>query len=84
MQEWAVFLLIGLVAGWAAAKLLGDSSPGAIGSLVVGVIGAILGGYLFGRFGIVIQGVPRLISSFISALAGSVILLLVLRFVKKV
>lgn len=83
MREILVFLAIGLAAGWAAAKLLGGKELGLLGSLVVGTVGAILGGSLFGHFGIAIAGVPVLVSRFVAALVGSVILLLVIRLVKK-
>ena len=84
MREILVFLAIGLAAGWAAAKLLGGKDLGLPASLAVGCIGALVGGALFGRFGIAIAGVPVLVSRFVAALVGSVILLLVIRFVKKV
>ena len=42
------FLLIGLAAGWLAGKIMKGYSFGLAGNLVVGVIGAVLGGFLFG------------------------------------
>jgi uncharacterized membrane protein YeaQ/YmgE (transglycosylase-associated protein family) len=84
MREILVFLAIGLAAGWAAAKLLGGKDLGLPASLVVGCIGALLGGALFRQLGIAIAGVPVLISHFVAALVGSLLLLLVIRFVKNV
>ena len=46
------FLLIGLVAGWLAGQIMKGGGFGLIGDLVVGVIGALLGGFLFNLFGL--------------------------------
>jgi uncharacterized membrane protein YeaQ/YmgE (transglycosylase-associated protein family) len=40
-----VFLLVGLVAGWLAGKLVKGGGFGLVGDLVVGVIGAFVGGF---------------------------------------
>jgi uncharacterized membrane protein YeaQ/YmgE (transglycosylase-associated protein family) len=42
------FLLIGLAAGWLAGQLTKGGGFGLVGDLVVGVVGALLGGFLFG------------------------------------
>jgi uncharacterized membrane protein YeaQ/YmgE (transglycosylase-associated protein family) len=41
------FLLIGLAAGWLAGQLTKGGGFGLVGDLIVGVIGALLGGLLF-------------------------------------
>ncbi len=41
------FLLIGLAAGWLAGRIMKGKGFGLIGDLIVGVVGAILGGWLF-------------------------------------
>ena len=41
------FLIVGLVAGWLAGKIMKGSGYGIIGDLVIGVIGAFIGGFLF-------------------------------------
>ena len=46
------FLLIGLAAGWLAGQILKGGGFGLWGDLIVGVIGALLGGFLFGLLGI--------------------------------
>ncbi|MDB5758842.1 MAG: hypothetical protein JWM30_2131, partial [Burkholderia sp.] len=40
------FLLVGLIAGWLASAIVGGGF-GLIGDIVIGVVGAFLGGYLF-------------------------------------
>lgn len=83
LEELIVFLVIGLAAGWAAARLTGAKADSLFSNLAIGVIGAVLGGYIFRRLGIAITGVPHLVNSFVAALAGSIVLLLVLRLVKR-
>jgi uncharacterized membrane protein YeaQ/YmgE (transglycosylase-associated protein family) len=83
MDGVIVFLLVGLVAGWLGSKALGASSGGLIANLVIGVIGAIIGGFLFSRLGITVPGLPPLLYQLIAAVVGSVILLLLLRLARK-
>lgn len=72
------FILIGLVAGWLAGKLVKGGGFGVLGDIIVGVLGAILGGFLFGSlFG------GGLIGAILVATLGAVILLLLARVVKR-
>jgi len=74
------FLLIGLVAGWLAGELTKGSGFGLFGNLVVGVLGALLGGFLFDVIGLAAYG---LIARLIMALVGALVLLFLLRFIRK-
>ena len=74
------FLLIGLAAGWLAGQIMRGGSFGLLGNLVVGVIGAILGGYVFASLGIAPVG---LVGSLVCATAGAVLLLFLLKFIEK-
>jgi len=73
------FVLIGLAAGWLAGKLVKGGGFGLIGDMIVGVIGAILGGFLMGLAGF--QAVT-LLGHLISATIGAMVLIVLLRFVK--
>jgi uncharacterized membrane protein YeaQ/YmgE (transglycosylase-associated protein family) len=73
------FLLIGLCAGWLAGKVVKGSDFGLLGDLIVGVIGALIGGFLFGRLGISQNG---LLGALLAATVGAIILLLILRFIR--
>jgi uncharacterized membrane protein YeaQ/YmgE (transglycosylase-associated protein family) len=42
------WLVVGLVAGWLAAKVVGGGGYGLFGDIVLGLIGALVGGLLFG------------------------------------
>jgi uncharacterized membrane protein YeaQ/YmgE (transglycosylase-associated protein family) len=74
------FLLIGLAAGWLAGKIMKGSGFGLLGDLVIGVIGALVGGFLFGLLNLTAGG---LIGSLVVATVGAIVLLYVLRLVKK-
>lgn len=70
------FLLIGLIAGWLAGKFMKGRSFGIGKSMVVGIIGALLGGFLLGLIGFNSYG---LIADLITAFLGAVVLLLIVR-----
>jgi len=76
------WLVIGVVAGWLAGKIVEGGGFGLIVDIIVGVVGAFIGGWLAGMAGINIGG--GLISSIIVAVIGAVILLFVLRLIKRV
>ena len=46
------FLLIGAVAGWLAGLLMRGGGFGLLGNIVVGIVGAFVGGFLFGLVGL--------------------------------
>ena len=75
-----VLALIGIVAGWAAGKIMKGRGLGLIGDLIVGVAGSFLGAWLFGLLHISIGS--GLVGSFVTALAGAIVLLYVLRLIR--
>ena len=75
------FLLIGLIAGWLAGKVMRGGGFGVVGDIVVGIIGALLGGWLFGKLGISVGG--GLLGAIITAFVGAVVLLLILRLIRR-
>jgi uncharacterized membrane protein YeaQ/YmgE (transglycosylase-associated protein family) len=75
------FILIGLVAGWLAGKIMKGKGFGVVGDIVVGLIGALIGGFLFRTLGASPEG--GLIWSLIVALVGAIILLYIVRLFKK-
>jgi uncharacterized membrane protein YeaQ/YmgE (transglycosylase-associated protein family) len=74
------FILIGLAAGWLAGQLMRGGGFGLVGDIVVGVIGALLGGFLFSTCGVSTGG--GLLGSLIVATIGAVVLLFGLRLIK--
>jgi len=75
------WIVVGLIAGWLAGKVMKGSGYGVAMDIVIGMVGAVIGGFLFGRVG----GFPfgGLISSVVVAFVGSVILIWVARLLKK-
>lgn len=74
------FLIIGLVAGYLANVIMKGRGMGLVGNLLVGVVGAIIGGFL-----LKILGIPsvNLLGSLLTALAGAIILLFLIGLVKR-
>jgi len=75
-----IFLAIGAVAGWLAGILMKGRGFGLLANMAIGVIGAVVGGYIFSALGITAGG---LIGSIITATAGALLLLFVVRAIKK-
>ncbi len=75
------FILIGLIAGALAGQIVRGGGYGIVGDIVVGVIGALLGGFLFSTFGVSTGG--GLLGSLIVATIGAVVLLYGIRLVNK-
>lgn len=75
-----LFLLIGLAAGWLAGQLVKRRGSGWIEDLIIGGIGALIGGFLFGMLGVNTGG---LVGSLVSATVGAVILLYLLRYIRR-
>lgn len=66
-----MFLIIGLCSGWVATRISGTSS-GTLQNLIIGMVGAAIGGILFSAAGVVSNG---FIGSLISATLGSLVLI---------
>ena len=77
-----VWLIIGAIAGWAAGEVMRGRGFGLVGNLVVGILGALLGGWLFGLLGLDVgTGFP--IGSLVTAFLGAVVLLALVGAVRR-
>ena len=74
------FLIVGAIAGWIAGELTKGSGYGLLGNIVVGVVGALIGGYLFSVFGIDVYG---LLGEIIMAVIGAVVFLFILSLFRR-
>ncbi len=74
LWHWIVFVLIGAVAGWLGSLIIKGSGSGFWINLLLGVVGAVLGGWLFG-----VLGLPggSLLWQFIAAVVGAVVVLII-------
>ena len=73
-------ILLGIIAGWLAGKIVHGSGFGLVGDLVVGILGSLIGSFLFGLLGLAAYG---LVGRLIIAVAGAVVLLWLIRLVKR-
>ena len=74
------FILIGIAAGFLAGKIMKGGGFGILINLLVGIIGAVIGGWVFGLLGI---STDSLIGSLITSVVGAIILLGVIALFKK-
>ena len=71
-------LVLGLIAGWGANRLMGSGRYGVIGDIIVGILGAFVGGWLAERLlGISVTGLN--LTSIAIAVVGAVIAIAVFR-----
>ena len=78
-MEWLSWIIVGAIAGWLAGLLVkGDEGMGVIGHIVLGLAGALIGGYVVG---LVTNNDPMDgvfdISTIVTAVIGAVVLVLV-------
>ena len=74
-----IMLVVGAVAGWLAGQIMKGAGFGLIGNIIVGILGAIVAGFLLPG----IIAIPGLVGQIISATIGAVILLFVIGLLKK-
>lgn len=78
MLNFLTWLVLGALAGWVASIIMGrNKQMGAIANIVVGIVGAFIGGWIMNQFGA--QGVTGFnLPSLLVAILGSVVLLWVI------
>lgn len=74
------WILIGLIAGWLAAKIT-NASHGLVRNLIVGLIGSLVGGFLFSKLGV--QVVPDFWGELITATIGAIVFLLIWQAIRR-
>jgi uncharacterized membrane protein YeaQ/YmgE (transglycosylase-associated protein family) len=79
-ESLLVIIIVGLVAGWLAGKLVRGAGFGLIGDIVIGIIGALIGDWLLPRLGIHLGS--RIVMAIINATIGAVLLLLLISLVR--
>jgi uncharacterized membrane protein YeaQ/YmgE (transglycosylase-associated protein family) len=71
-QSIMVWLIIGAFAGWLAGKLVHGYGFGLLANIVIGILGAVVGGYILPQLGFIPVSAS---GDFIAATLGAVILL---------
>ena len=75
-----IILAVGLVAGWLAGQIVQGTGFGIIGDLLIGIVGAFIGSWLFPQLGIHLGA--GFVAAVINATLGALILLLIIRLVR--
>lgn len=79
-MEFLWFLLLGAVAGWLAGLIMKGRGFGILGNILVGVVGAFVGGFLFRLLGL---DAENTLGALLMATAGAVVLLAVVGALRK-
>ncbi len=74
------WIIVGLIAGWLAGQVMKGSGYGIVGDIIIGIIGALIGGFLASA----VVGIPNPVNgvdvtSIVVAFIGAVILVWILR-----
>jgi uncharacterized membrane protein YeaQ/YmgE (transglycosylase-associated protein family) len=82
-QSILIWLIVGGVAGWLAGVIVRGFGFGLLGNIIVGIVGALIAGWLLPRIGI--GGIVRqpVVDAIIHALIGAVILLLIIGLIRR-
>src|SRR3954469_18931320 len=79
-ESLLVILFVGLVAGWLAGQIVRGTGFWIIGDLIIGILGAFVGSWLFPQLGIHLGS--GIISAIVNATVGAVLLLFVVRLLR--
>jgi uncharacterized membrane protein YeaQ/YmgE (transglycosylase-associated protein family) len=81
MMNIVWFLIIGALAGWLAGILTKGKGFGVLGNVIVGVVGAVIGGHIFHFVGVSVGG--GFVPSLVTALVGALVLLFLINLIRK-
>ena len=74
-ESLLTILLVGLIAGWLAGRIIRGGGFGLIGNIILGVLGALVASWLLPRLGIRLGA--GMVSAIVNATVGAVVLLFV-------
>ncbi len=74
-----VAIVFGLIAGWLAGIIMKGSGYGIIGDIILGLLGSVVGNWIFGFLGITSYGT---LWTIIVAVVGAVALIYIVRFIR--
>ncbi len=75
------WIIVGLIAGWAAGKIMKGSGYGPLMDIVLGMVGAVVGGWIFNTLGIYPAG--GIVASIVVAIVGAILLIWLSRVLKR-
>lgn len=80
-MSWLIWtIIIGILAGFIASKIVSGSGKGLLMDLIIGIVGSVLGGWIFTLLHL---GAYGLIGQLVMAVVGAVVLLLLIRAIKR-
>ena len=82
LSQIVVLLLIAVAVGWLAGVITRGGGFGLVGDILIAIVGAFVGRYLFDLLGIEIG--DDYLDLFITATAGAVVVLLIVRLIRRV
>jgi uncharacterized membrane protein YeaQ/YmgE (transglycosylase-associated protein family) len=81
-MSWLAWIILGLIAGFIGSKIVNKKGEGIFLDIILGIVGAIVGGYIFSLFGS--SGVTGLnLYSLIVAVIGAIVVLLIYHAVRR-
>ena len=75
------WIVVGLIAGVLASMVMGGTGYGLVGDIIIGIVGAFVGGWLFSQLG-VSSPMGGLAGAIFTAFIGAVVLLFVLKLLR--
>lgn len=79
-----VWIIVGALAGWIASMVMRrDASMGAVANIVIGVIGAFVGGWVVSLFGVDVSTGELTFASILTAILGAIIVLAIVNLVRR-
>ena len=70
------WIVLGLISGFIASKIVNKSGEGMVMDIVLGIVGAVVGGFLFAQFGAAGVSGVNLYSMFVAVIGAIVVLLI--------
>lgn len=81
-MDLVTWLIVGLIAGVLASLVMGGTGYGLIGDIIIGIAGAFVGGWLFGRLGVTAP-FGGLAGVIFTAFVGAVVLLFLIGLIRR-
>ena len=81
-MSFLAWIVLGLVAGFIGSKIVNSTGQGVVLDIILGVVGAVVGGWLFNQFGA--SGVTGLnLYSVLVSVAGAIVVLFVFHAIRR-
>lgn len=83
MLSLLVWVIVGALAGWIASMIMKtDAQMGALENIIAGIVGALLGGWLLGLFGVEVAEGELSIPSILTAIVGACVVIGIVKMVR--